>query len=93
MSTFIKNLRHKLLFAACIVLCLVSFKDVSVYADTLPEDYTPIITNVSADKSTYYINIDWSVKNSDYECFMVYRSITPDGEYDYYDTVYYYSFH
>ena len=45
MSTFIKNLRHKLLFAACIVLCLVSFKDVSVYADTLPEDYTPIITN------------------------------------------------
>lgn len=88
MSTFIKNLRHKLLFAACIILCLASFKGVSVYADTLPEDYTPIITNVSADKSTYYISIDWSVKNSDYEYFMIYRSITPDGEYDYYDTVY-----
>ena len=49
MSTFIKNLRHKLLFAAFIILCLASFKGVSVYADTLPEDYTPIITNVSAD--------------------------------------------
>ena len=71
MSTFIKNLRHKLLFAAFIILCLASFKGVSVYADTLPEDYTPIITNVSADKSTYYISIDWSVKNSDYEYFMI----------------------
>ena len=49
MSTFIKNLRHKLLFAAFIILCLASFNGVSVYADTLPEDYTPIITNVSAD--------------------------------------------
>lgn len=69
------------------LLCFHSNK-ITVQANNLSENYKPTITDTIIDKSSQTIELHWSVNSSDYDYFIIYRSTSKNGSYEYYDETY-----
>lgn len=86
MNTRTKNTRHFIFLTLCLILGFLFSNSTPTYADTLPENYQPVITGTSVDRSDGTITIQWSIAALDYDYFMIYRSLSKDGNYEAYDS-------
>lgn len=85
MNVRMQKIKHFIFLTLCLSLIFFIFNDFSICADTLTENYKPVITGTYVNKANGTITIQWSIASSDYDYFLIYRSLSQDGEYEPYD--------